>query len=111
MGSRQREDELRCSFCDKTQSAVAKLVSSPSSYPRAYICEQCIRTCSSAIGDVPAPSGHRSANARGCSFCHKGPHEIRLASSPGDPPGALICEECLAVCMFILKDDDPAAAN
>ncbi|MBZ5667214.1 MAG: hypothetical protein LAO30_21745, partial [Acidobacteriia bacterium] len=31
------EDTLRCSFCHKSQDAVAKLISSPSDYPRAYI--------------------------------------------------------------------------
>jgi len=29
------EEALRCSFCHKSQDAVAKLISSPSDYPRA----------------------------------------------------------------------------
>ena len=33
------DDTLRCSFCHKSQDAVAKLISSPSDYPRAYICD------------------------------------------------------------------------
>jgi ATP-dependent Clp protease ATP-binding subunit ClpX len=28
------EEALRCSFCHKSQDAVAKLISSPSDYPR-----------------------------------------------------------------------------
>ena len=36
------EEILRCSFCHKSQDAVAKLISSPSDYPRAYICDECV---------------------------------------------------------------------
>ena len=36
------EEMLRCSFCHKSQDAVAKLISSPSDYPRAYICDECV---------------------------------------------------------------------
>jgi ATP-dependent protease Clp ATPase subunit len=104
--SAQREEQaLQCSFCNKTQDAAAKLISSPGDYPRAYICEQCVRVLSNRIGEVPAPSGHCSVNAPGCSFCRKGPNVIRLLPSSGDLPEALICEECLAVCMYIIKDD------
>ena len=39
------EEGLRCSFCHKTQEQVEKLISSPSDYPRAYICDECVRVC------------------------------------------------------------------
>ncbi len=39
------EEPLRCSFCHKTQEQVEKLISSPSDYPRAYICDECVRVC------------------------------------------------------------------
>jgi len=39
------EEGLRCSFCHKTQEQVEKLISSPSEYPRAYICDECVRVC------------------------------------------------------------------
>src|SRR5436189_332918 len=42
---------LRCSFCHKSQDAVAKLISSPSDYPRAYICDECIAVCNSILED------------------------------------------------------------
>ena len=35
------DDSLRCSFCHKSQDVVGKLISSPSDYPRAYICDEC----------------------------------------------------------------------
>ena len=45
------EDTLRCSFCHKSQDAVAKLISSPSDYPRAYICDECVGVCNSILED------------------------------------------------------------
>jgi ATP-dependent Clp protease ATP-binding subunit ClpX len=56
--SRGLEESLRCSFCHKSQDAVAKLISSPSDYPRAYICDECVNVCNSILdddkSDVPA---------------------------------------------------------
>ncbi len=45
------DDNLRCSFCHKSQDAVAKLISSPSDYPRAYICDECVAVCNSILED------------------------------------------------------------
>jgi ATP-dependent Clp protease ATP-binding subunit ClpX len=45
------EDALRCSFCHKSQDAVAKLISSPSDYPRAFICDECVAVCNSILDD------------------------------------------------------------
>ncbi len=45
------EEGLRCSFCHKSQDAVAKLISSPSDYPRAYICDECVAVCNSILED------------------------------------------------------------
>jgi len=39
------DEPLRCSFCHKTQEQVEKLISSPSDYPRAYICNECVGVC------------------------------------------------------------------
>ncbi len=52
MKNRSGNDEiLRCSFCHKSQDAVAKLISSPSDYPRAYICDECVAVCNSILED------------------------------------------------------------
>ena len=53
------DDTLRCSFCHKSQDAVAKLISSPSDYPRAYICDECVAVCNSILEDdrVETPAG------------------------------------------------------
>jgi ATP-dependent protease Clp ATPase subunit len=106
------QQTLQCSFCNKTQDATAKLISSPSGYPRAYICDQCVLICNRQIEEVPrdravgagTASRQRSAKAPVCSFCHKGRGHVRLVASLGDPPTAHICEECLAVCKSILED-------
>jgi len=45
------DETLRCSFCHKTQDVVGKLISSPSDYPRAYICDECISVCNSILED------------------------------------------------------------
>src|SRR6185437_8461712 len=45
------DEALRCSFCHKSQDAVAKLISSPSDYPRAYICDECVAVCNSILED------------------------------------------------------------
>ena len=52
MKTKSGTDEiLRCSFCHKSQDAVAKLISSPSDYPRAYICDECVAVCNSILED------------------------------------------------------------
>jgi len=45
------DDSLRCSFCHKSQDVVGKLISSPSDYPRTYICDECIAVCNSILKD------------------------------------------------------------
>ena len=53
------DEALRCSFCHKSQDVVGKLISSPSDYPRAYICDECIAVCNSILDDdkVDPPTG------------------------------------------------------
>ncbi|MCC7496156.1 MAG: ATP-dependent Clp protease ATP-binding subunit ClpX [Bryobacterales bacterium] len=57
------DDSLRCSFCHKSQDVVGKLISSPSDYPRAYICDECIAVCNSILeddrGDQPHGTPHK----------------------------------------------------
>ena len=52
------DDSLRCSFCHKSQDVVGKLISSPSDYPRAYICDECIAVCNSIIEDDRPEQAH-----------------------------------------------------
>ena len=53
MGRADEGDKsLRCSFCHKSQKNVGKLISNPSDYPRAYICDECILVCAAILEDV-----------------------------------------------------------
>ena len=58
------EESLRCSFCHKSQDAVAKLISSPSDYPRAFICDECVAVCNSILEDdrTDTPSAGAAPN-------------------------------------------------
>lgn len=47
---------LSCSFCRKSQDSVAKLMSNPGDYPRAYICNECIAVCASILEDDRYPA-------------------------------------------------------
>lgn len=44
-------EKLVCSFCHKPQSDVSKLITRPSDYPRAYICDECVAVCNSILVD------------------------------------------------------------
>jgi ATP-dependent Clp protease ATP-binding subunit ClpX len=48
------EEILRCSFCQKTQEAVGKLISSPGDHPRAYICDECVAICNTILEEDQA---------------------------------------------------------
>jgi ATP-dependent Clp protease ATP-binding subunit ClpX len=45
------DDALHCSFCHKTQEQVEKLISSPSEYPRSYICNECVSVCQQILDE------------------------------------------------------------
>jgi len=49
-----RDNSLRCSFCDKPETTVGKLISSPSNYSRAYICDECVAVCQTILEDDKA---------------------------------------------------------
>lgn len=55
---------LRCSFCHKSQDAVAKLISTPKRYPPAYICDECVAVCNSILERDARPTP-------GTNFSHK----------------------------------------
>src|ERR1019366_4947055 len=56
------DDSLRCSFCHKSQDVVGKLISSPSDYPKAYICDECIAVCNSILEDDRHDQQYASPN-------------------------------------------------
>ena len=73
MRTRTGNDEvLRCSYCHKSQDAVAKLISSPTDYPRAYICDECVGVCNSILEDDRTESHPSAAPAQ-----LPKPHEVK----------------------------------
>lgn len=77
---RSNAASLHCSFCGKSQDIVGKLISSPSDYPRAYICDECVekytpeeqRFLSSAQVALPNRPSH-------CLMCH--PDALQLLAA------------------------------
>ena len=73
---------LRCSFCNKSETEVCKLIAGPS----VYICDECVQVCDDIIADDTRRSGaaegvdNRSTpnagerpiapSATGCELCH-----------------------------------------
>ncbi len=43
-----------------------------------------------------------------CSFCNKGKHEVRKLIAG---PSVCICDECVQICVDIIKDDDRFVAK
>jgi len=41
------EESLRCSFCNKSQNDVRKLIAGPT----VFICDECVRVCNDIIDD------------------------------------------------------------
>lgn len=48
MAGRNIDDKLRCSFCNKTQDQVRKLIAGPNG---AYICDECVSVCSDILDE------------------------------------------------------------
>ena len=46
MANKMREGKVRCSFCNKTEDQVRKLIAGPNGV---FICDQCIGICSEII--------------------------------------------------------------
>jgi ATP-dependent protease Clp ATPase subunit len=81
---------LRCSFCDRAQQQVAKLIAGPG----VHICDGCVAL---VRGWPPLPHPGRS-----CSFCGTWrPEEGRVR---GRGPGA-ICDDCLELCADIIAEE------
>ena len=48
MAGRGIDEKLRCSFCNKSQDQVKKLISGPNGI---YICDQCVSICSDILDE------------------------------------------------------------
>ena len=48
MAGKNSDTDIRCSFCNKTQNQVRKLIAGPSGV---YICDECIDICSDILDE------------------------------------------------------------
>src|SRR5712692_990847 len=48
--------DIRCSYCNKGQQAVAKLICAPQGYRCTFICDECVAVCNSILDDEQADS-------------------------------------------------------
>ena len=53
------DEQFRCSFCNKTQSQVRKLIAGPNG---TYICDECVEVCSEIIEEECAYEEGRERN-------------------------------------------------
>ena|ERR1700728_3578508 len=70
MGKHSEDSSLRCSFCQKSQNAVGKLISSANPYPRACICDECIGVCAYILADDKAETAMPLADSPQALLTH-----------------------------------------
>jgi ClpX C4-type zinc finger len=89
---------LACSFCDRTQQEVRKLIAGPG----VYICDSCVSIAGpvtrSATADPPFAIGAGSQ----CRFCGKWPRPDLLVATD---QSFSICGECLDLCDEIIDEE------
>ena len=101
-----KKDEIRCSFCGKTQDEVTRLVEGPG----VYICDQCIEFCNALLFDDEA--GKKSKHAKkDKDFVLPKPQEIK-AKLDQYVIGQDEAKKTLSVAVYnhykrIYKNDDP----
>ena len=68
-----KDKEIRCSFCGKTQDEVARLVEGPG----VYICDNCIEFCNNLLFDDETGAAKRGRNKKAEDFVLPKPEEIK----------------------------------
>ena len=125
MRSIRTDQQLRCTFCGKSQQDAKKLIASPDHL--AYICDECTLEPSRLKTGSDEPDSQQTGTASlsdrvvrffrhswdglsskrlRCSFCRKGASSLDLyVSSSEGGAHAQICKDCLVVCRQILTDE------
>lgn len=100
--SRNARGKLTCTFCERSQDDVARLIAGP----KVFICDACVAAAEQAMsGSLPAATAAvlvlagENAKVR-CSFCGK----QRTAERPLVKGRGNVCGECLDACRQILID-------
>ena len=68
-----KDKEIRCSFCGKTQDEVTRLVEGPG----VYICDSCIEFCNTLLFDDETAPSKRGRNKKAEEFVLPKPQEIK----------------------------------
>jgi hypothetical protein len=95
-----------CSFCRKLPEDVDLLITSPvGSDPAVAICDRCVSVCAAMIGISSPGAAPRSGDLR-CSFCLNVLEAIGvlISNAQQDMQPTYICEECVEVCLELLKE-------
>jgi len=106
-----------CSFCHKSSDVVGKLISSPSDYPRVYICNECVAVCSSILEDGKAGVDerrippHPMENPNQCEHMWQGDFlwvtvslENPAKQKPNEPVEYVPLERCIHCGLLRLTD-------
>jgi len=81
---RSKSENVRCSFCHKSQDVVGKLISSPADHERVYICDECVVVCHTILDDAglghaaTAPLHPAQDRPSHCLMCHPMAHALLL---------------------------------
>jgi ATP-dependent protease Clp ATPase subunit len=107
---RSKPETLQCSFCHKSQAVVGKLISAPSDYPEAHICDECIQVCVAILADegLPPPPPLLPDRPSHCLMCHPDAPQllqsveqwILAESQDRDPAGSIVRIRILARMML-----------
>ena len=96
-GKERRQRTYVCSFCDKNQDQVQRLIAGPKGV---YVCDECVARFST--GD----STHTQQplqTAQRCSFC--GLPQKKVQYLVLGPDSVNICNECIALCLEIIATE------
>ena len=118
--SRERQErnrgtarELRCSFCNKLQHDVRKLVAGP----KVFICDECVRVSVKFMEDAESPSldangAEPAANGRLAGDVRSGPHAIpcSLCGTIRPPADVLFVRDRGALCPGCVTEIQPTLA-
>jgi ribosomal protein L37AE/L43A len=85
---------LTCSFCDKQQDQVQRLIAGPGNV---HVCDECVAAFSKA------PEEAQDEKEQRCSFCGKKQGQVRHLTVGSH--GANICSECIVLCQEIIAEE------
>ena len=97
------KEAIRCSFCNKLQRRVRKLIKGPEDL---CICDECVQICVEIIADDKRPANTDAPNwvvgtdARSCALCG-----MRM-----QPNEAMMIRDLAPLCMTCVREIDAASA-